>query len=216
MSARPFTTVTVLVTANLRGAVETLPRLATLILRERRAATGLTLLLDLGDTCSAESWLCRVTQGRAPFLLLDAIGYDAAFIGGEDIPVPPDAFRRLRDRVVMPLFLWHRTSELTRREQLFAFAAGRAAPPPGTPAFRITRDAALLATEEAGTIVLGDVPAGHLRRVDICWPEWTITDARTIPLEATEPPEPTIAAVLDLVTEEAQFYAQQGEWHEPG
>lgn len=210
MSARPFTTVTVLATANLRGAVETLPQRAALILRERRAAAGLTLLLDLGDTCAPESWLCRVTQGRAPFLLLDAIGYDAAFIGGEDTPLPPAAYRRLHDRIVMPLFLWHRTTELVRREQLFAFAAGRATPPPDVPAFRITRDATILASEEAGTIVLGDVPAGHLRRVDIRWPEWTIADARTIALETTEPPEPTISAVLDLVIEEAQFYAQQG------
>ena len=69
-------TVTIFTTANLRGAIDVLPRLASLILRGR-AAQGITLLLDLGDTCSAESWVCRVTQGRAPFLLLDAIGYDA-------------------------------------------------------------------------------------------------------------------------------------------
>jgi len=210
-------TVTVFTTANLRGAIDLLPRLATLILRERRTAEGVTLLLDLGDTCSPESWVCRATQGRAPFLLLDAIGYDAAFIGGEAMPIAPDAFRRLRDRIVMPLFLWHRASDLTRREMTFHFAAGSATLPPSTPGFRITREGAALAAEEAGTIRLGDVPAEHIGRVAIRWPECAIVDARAIPLDDSEQPEPTIAAVLDLVIEEAQSLAQQqGESYEPG
>lgn len=209
--------VTVFTTANLRGAIDLLPQLATLILRERRAAEGITLLLDLGDTCSAASWICRATQGRAPFLLLDAIGYDAAFIGGERTPIAPDAFRRLRDRIVMPLFLWHRISELTRRDLTFVFAAGSATLPPGAPGFRILRDAPALASAEAGTILLGDVPAAHVGRITLRWPECTITAAHAIPLDATEPPEPTIAAVLDLVTEEARSLAQQqGEPYEPG
>lgn len=210
-------TVTVFTTANLRGALDLLPRLATLILRERRAAQGVTLLLDLGDTCSPESWLCRATHGRAPFLLLDAIGYDAAFIGGEMAPISPDAFRRLRDRIVMPLFLWNRTSELTRRDRTFAFAAGSATLAPGAAGFRINRSAPVLAAAEAGTILLGDVPTEHIARIEVRWPECTIADARMIPLDAAEPSDPTIAAVLDLVTQEARSLAQQqGESYEPG
>lgn len=210
-------TITVLTTANLRGAVDTLPRLATVILRERRAATGLTLLLDLGDTCAADAWICRVTQGRAPFLLLDAIGYDAAFIGGEDTPIAPEVFHRLRDRIVMPLFLWNRVSELTRRGQQFIFAAGRAALPDAAPGFRITRAEPALARFEAGVIHLGDVPAGCLGCVEIRWPEQVIESLRTVPLDCGEPADPTIAAVLELVTEEARLHAQQrGEPHEPG
>lgn len=210
-------TVTVFTTANLRGAVELLPRLASLILRERRAVTGVTLLLDLGDTCSAESWVCRATQGRAPFLLLDAIGYDAAFIGGEALTIPPDAFRRLRDRIVMPLFLWHRASELTRRGLRFSFAAGSAALPPDAPGFRVSRDTPDLAAAERGTILLGNVPAGHVGRIEVRWPQCDLVSARAIALDEAEPPEPTIAAVLDLVIEEARSFAQQqGEPHEPG
>jgi len=210
-------TVTVFTTANLRGAIDVLPRLASLILRERRAAQGVTLLLDLGDTCSAESWVCRVTQGRAPFLLLDAIGYDAAFIGGEALTIPPDAFRRLRDRIVMPLLLWHRPSELARRGVQFSFAAGRASLPPGAPGFRVTRDGSDLATAEGSTILLGDVPAKHLGRVEVRWPEGALVSAQAIPLDDAEPPEPTVAAVLDLVIEEARSFAQQqGEPYEPG
>jgi len=209
-------TVTVFTTANLRGALDLLPRLAALILRERRAAEGVTLLLDLGDTCSPESWLCRATHGRAPFLLLDAIGYDAAFVGGERTPIAPDAFRRLRDRIVMPLFLWNRTSELTRRDRTFTFAAGSATLPPGTPGFHINRSAAALASAEAGTILLGDVPPEHIGRIEVRWPECTIADARAIPLDAAEPLDPSIAAVLDLVTQEARSLTQQGESYEPG
>ncbi len=202
-------TVTVFTTANLRGATDLLPRLASLILRERRAAGGITLLLDLGDTCSPDAWLCRATQGRAPFLLLDAIGYDAAFIGGEDVPLPPDAFRRLRDRIVMPLFLWHRVSELAKRGYVFTFAAGRAALPPGSPGFHIDRQQQAPAATEARTIILGDVPHGHVAQTTIKLPDWTLVDARLLALDPAEPPEPTIAAVLELVTDEAHTYAQQ-------
>jgi len=202
-------TATIFTTANLRGAMDLLPRLASLILRERRAARGITLLLDLGDTCSPDAWLCRATQGRAPFLLLDAIGYDAAFIGGEDVPLPPDAFRRLRDRIVMPLFLWHRVSELTKRGHVFAFAAGRAALPAGSPGFHINRQQPAPAVAEGRTIILGDVPHGHVAQITIELPDWTLVDAHLIALDPAEPSEPTIAAVLELVTDEAHTYAQQ-------
>jgi len=156
----------------------------------------------------------RDARARA-VLLLDAIGYDAAFIGGEDTPIPPGAFRRLRDRVVMPLFLWH--APLSWRG-----ASSFSPSPPGTPRRRrirppsASRATPLCRRRRSGYNRPRDVPAGHLRRVDIRWPEWTIAGTRTIALEATEPPEPTISAVLDLVTEEAQFYAQQGERYEPG
>jgi len=117
----------------------------------------------------------------------------------------------------MLLFLWHRMSELTRRGVQFSFAAGRASLPPGTSGFRVTRDATDLATAEGSTILLGDVPAKHLGRVEVRWPEGALVSAQAIPLDDAEPPEPTVAAVLDLVIEEARSFAQQqGEPYEPG
>ena len=74
---------TLLYTAHLAGEIALLPRLFTLIGQERRAAAGPVILLDMGDTCAVESWVCRATQGRAPFLVLDSMGYDAALIGLE-------------------------------------------------------------------------------------------------------------------------------------
>ena len=91
-----FEHVTLLYTANLQGELTLLPRLFTLIQQERRAATGPTLLLDLGDSCALSAWVCQATHGRAPFLVLDSMGYDAALIGGpERVPIPPSALRRL-------------------------------------------------------------------------------------------------------------------------
>ncbi|MEW6578797.1 MAG: hypothetical protein AB1435_06335, partial [Chloroflexota bacterium] len=89
-------TVTFLATAHLSGELRLLPRLFTLIHRERRSAQGPVVLLDLGDTCAVEAWVCRATLGRAPFLVLDSMGYDGAVIGGpEQVPIPPSSLRLL-------------------------------------------------------------------------------------------------------------------------
>ncbi len=94
------TRLTLLYTANLRGDVALLPRLFSLIRREQRAADAPALLIDLGDTCAVESWLCRATMGRAPVLVLDSMGYDGVVIGGpERAPIPPSALRRLAGEV---------------------------------------------------------------------------------------------------------------------
>ena len=61
-------TVTFLATAHLCGALRLLPRLFTLIHRERRSAQGPVVLLDLGDTCAVSSM--RIVFARAPRILL--------------------------------------------------------------------------------------------------------------------------------------------------
>jgi hypothetical protein len=206
-----FSTVTLLYTAHLAGEIALLPRLFTLIKQARRTANGPVVLLDLGDTCSGESWICRATQGRAPFLVLDSMGYDGAVIGGpEQVPIPPSSLRRLLGNMMMPVILWNRAFQITRQEITFTIAPGNAPLPDQAPGIRIDRSTDGLPDANDPVPTLGDVAQGDLARVDMAWPEWTIKSARLIKVEPNTPIDPTIAAVVELVENEARYYAQQG------
>lgn len=207
MAGESPTVVTVLYTANLRGTLGLLPRLFTLIQQERRTASGPVLLLDLGDTCAADVWVCRATQGRAPLLALDGMGYDAAVIGGpEEVPIPPDALRQLVGRLGLRILIWNRAISLTRRGITLGIAAGEALLPAPSPGVRVDRAAPTLPALHTVPAVLGDVPQGHLARVDLRWPEAEVTAAALRAITAGTPPDPTVSALVELVEgEAAQF-----------
>jgi hypothetical protein len=196
---------TLLYTAHIAGDLRLLAQLATLIRQERRTAQKPTLLIDLGDTCSLESWVCRVTRGRAPFLILDGMGYDAACIGGpEEVPIPLDALRRLMDTSGMPLLVWN--SRLALRE--IVVAAGNVDLPSDQPVIYIDRSTDVLPTS-GPVLTLGDVAQGHLVRVDAIWPGWEVQSVRDVAVLPTTSLDPTIAALVDLVEQDARTYAQQ-------
>lgn len=201
-------TLTLLFTANLAGDIGLLPRLFTLIQRERRTADGPVMLLDLGDTCSEESWICRATYGRAPFIVLDGMGYDAVFIGGpEQVPIPLASLRRLLDTIVMPVILWNSVKHLTKWGTTVWLASGTAEL--SEPGIRVDRSRGTLPGVGEPYPILGDVAKGHLARIDLAWPDLTVQAARLISLSDDVPPDPTIAATVEFVESEARAYAQQ-------
>ncbi len=205
-------TVTLLVTANLGGDIWLLPRLFTLISRERQTASGPVLLLDLGDSCSIDSWVCRATEGRAPLLVLDSMGYDAAWIGGpEKTPIPLRSLERLVGQIMMPLIAWGSIYRLAKRGQTFVLHSGEAVSP-GEDSYVIHVDRSIARLPDSADLVptLGDVPKGGLARVDLRFPEWTLSAARMTLLPPGTPPDPTITAIVELVESEARYYAQQG------
>lgn len=64
-----------------------MPRLMTLVNRERALATAqgrALLLLDAGDSSERKVWESDVTQGRANFAMLEAMGYQAAALGNNE------------------------------------------------------------------------------------------------------------------------------------
>jgi hypothetical protein len=203
--------VTLLCTANLKGDLARLPRLFSLIQQERRVAPGLVLLLDLGDTCSPESWVCRATQGRAPFLVLDGMGYDAALIGGpEQVPIPPLSLRLLAPSMVMAVVVWNRARPLTRRGITLTIAPGAAPlPGPSQATIRVDRSTDSLPEVGAPVVTLGDVAHGTLARVDLAWPEWTVQAAYLRAVSPDIPSDPTIAALVEFVESEARHYARE-------
>ncbi len=203
-------TVTLLYTAHLHGSLELLPPLFTLIQQARRTASGPVFLLDLGDTCAAEAWICRATYGRAPFLVLDGMGYDAAVIGGpERVPIPPPSLRRLAGQMIMPLLIWNRSLRLARRGISITVAAGEASLPDGGPGLRIDRAPDRVAVGGASGIILGDVPQNHLARVDLNYPAWTVASVQLLPVTPAIPPDPTVAALVEFVQGEARALEDQ-------
>lgn len=92
------TPLTILYTANLRGELDLLPRMHTFIRQIKAQPIDDTedvalcllqpptprrfLLLDLGAACAESAWHCRVTGGRSALIVLDAMGYQAAWVGG--------------------------------------------------------------------------------------------------------------------------------------
>jgi len=203
-------TVTVLYTAHIAGNLALLPRLATLIQQARSTAQGPVFLLDLGDTCAPDAWVCRATQGRAPFLVLDSMGYDGAVIGGpERIPIPPPSLKQLLGQMIMPVIVWNRTSTITRRGISLSVAPGAAPQADSAPTIRIDRSANTLPATGSPGVTLGDVPQGHLTRVDLDWPSWTVQAAQALTAEQDTPVDPTIAAVVELVESEARYYAHE-------
>ncbi|MEB2289106.1 MAG: hypothetical protein OZ934_13450 [Anaerolineae bacterium] len=202
-------TVTFLATAHLSGELGLLPRLFTLIHQERCSAQGPVVLLDLGDTCAVQSWVCRATLGRAPFLVLDSMGYDGAVIGGpEQAPIPPSSLRLLAGQMIMPVIIWNRPRTLTKRGVTFTVAPGNPVAAPEPPALVIDRSTEVLPAPGSSPPVLGDVAQGCLLRVDVTWPAWTVREARLLALSGETPPDATIAAIVTLVEDEAWQLAQ--------
>jgi hypothetical protein len=210
LATEGIASVTLLATAHLHGDLARLPRLFTLIQRERAAAGGVSFLLDLGDSCALDVWLCRATQGRAPLMVLDAMGYDAALVGGpEAVPIPVPSLLRLRELITMPVIPWGRAASLTRKGITLGLATGEAVLPGDRPGFRVDRSSDALPESGAATVMLGDVPPGHLARVDVAWPDWTVTAARLVALAPDTPPDPTILATVEFVQDEARDYARR-------
>jgi 5'-nucleotidase len=97
---------TVLHTNDLHGRLDALPRLASLIQHERalaRAEGRRVLLLDAGDSSAKSSPESKATGGRANFVVLDAIGYQAATLGNRDVKFGARALQGLIQAVSFPI-----------------------------------------------------------------------------------------------------------------
>lgn len=102
-----MTILTLLHTNDIHGRLDQMPRLATLIARERSLARDEgrhVLLLDAGDSSERSVWESSITKGRANFFMLEAMGYDASTIGnGETFQWGLGALAKLVESVHFPV-----------------------------------------------------------------------------------------------------------------
>ncbi len=227
---------TILYTACLHGEIEALPRLFTLIKRERAALPGVaTLLIDLGESCIPGTMPCDLTGGRALLVAMDALGYDAFFLDHAD-PLFGDreTLGKLQSIVVTPIVSADRPIALRK------YIPGGSSLPIVIAGYDFARDQHLrpitalteaplllrlaLADPESRpvrcdkseanryTVLLADRWDGvQMGRLDISLAAGRIESHlhRTLPPDL--PPDPTVSGVIDFVLGEARYSQRRGQ-----
>lgn len=210
---------TLLYTANLAGRLDRLPRLFSLVRDVREAAGAPTALLDLGGSCDPAVAECAATEGRAALFVLEAMGYDAACLSAADCAALSErAARKLMQEIGIPLCapcaglplpgycLWQ------AGPWRVACLAGADGPPQADLVIRpLPPGREPYLEREARTLWLA-APAGDVLGVV----EITL-EAAGLPVAATwrwqrlaagARPDPTIAAAVEFVRDEARRHQQ--------
>ncbi len=159
------------------------------------------LLLDVGGATSSESWICQVTENRAPYLVLDAMGYHVVRADGLSVNgilgLQPSVQTRLVDDSVV--YRWRRGEMQVN--------VGARAQAPGVAWLFEEADAQFFAVEQ-GQLMLFPI-RGAVGWIQVRWPEFSIIDARRISFDSARRPDPTIVSAIEFVEREAQSYAHK-------
>lgn len=220
---------TVLYTACLRGRLAELPRLYTMIKHTRAELQGPSILLDLGESCASDEWLCQATAGRVLLVAMDSMGYDAFYLDRADPLVSdPLTFRKLQEVILTPLVTDANSLTLTKH-----------APDGGRWALRLMgsdspdRETTIVPDDETLTIGLRRaVPtaestffdsARHMvyltdqwdalqvGQLELALNEGRITAHTYFVLTPDVPPDPTISSVVEFVAAEARYASRRGK-----
>ncbi len=198
-----MSTLHLLYTANLRGDLRLLPRLATFMRQLKLALPeARTLQLDLGGSCAPEVWHCAATAGRSMLLGLDAMGYDAAHT---DVLVDEASRERLKanllglalvdaahpwedDRLRLATSGLPDTNRLTIRldPSESIYLSGRV--------LRLS----VLQAGQIGSVVIDNLPDAP-----------TISSIVIYDLPPGTLPDPTISAAVEFIVSEAQRYQRR-------
>lgn len=191
-------------TAHLEANFSLMPRLFSTIQQQRHQLSPPTLLLDIGQVWSAEDWICQATENRAPYLVLDAMGYNAVLADGLD----QAGILGLQEAVQLKLlgkntiFKWHwrdlwlnigSHAELPK----ISFAAPDQTPPASK--FFITEPQHLTLFP----------PRNEIIWLQVDWPHLNVIDFQSIPFDNDARPDPTIMGAIEFVENEARYYAQR-------
>lgn len=197
----------VLFTANLGANFELMPHVSAMIQRVRSALLAEEsrpiLLIDLGGAWDADSWECQVTENRAPYLVLDAMGYSAVHADGlseED---------RWQMQETVELRLMNNSRPVSWKWRDMVVHLGPDAPAPAvTWAIENSPNEEEIAKTEAGYLMLYPL-SGALGFVEAKWPSLEIIQAKTIPFSWDIRPDPSIVACVEFVQREAKAYAER-------
>jgi hypothetical protein len=213
-----MTPLTLLYTANLGGKLDLLPQLYTFIrqLRAQRIEEDegevmlcavqpipqRILLLDLGSSCAADVWHCTATGGRSTLMVLDAMGYHAVNVTGL---LTGEARERLKANVLTTAMLDDDTTYamddllLTTRKRDSSHHTLHVLASPGDKT-HIDNNTLELVHVEASQV--------GMARVDMNGkPKLLAQGVFTMPSSTL--PDPTIAATVDFVLDEARHFSKK-------
>lgn len=202
----------ILYTGNLRGDLDRLPRLHTFLRQLRNQTqrfeddstvdvcalqppTRRILLLDVGESCSADVWHCAVTGGRSTVMVLDAMGYDAVQVSGA---LAPGAREKLAEVVQLTLVDAEGSFELPD-------VCVTAAPLPDDPRLQVVlqpRDDARL---DGRLLYPARLRAGEVGVLHLAAGTPHLSAHHRFELPASTAPDPTIAGTVDFVLSEARY-----------
>ncbi|NDJ85071.1 MAG: hypothetical protein GYB66_04215 [Chloroflexi bacterium] len=196
--------VMILYTANLKADFGLLPRLFTLIQQTRQRhhrAPQDTLLLDLGSAWTTQSWICQATENRAPYLVMDAMGYHVIRADGLDvggiIGLQEVVQARLIDDSVV--YRW-------RQQEVTIHIGPKAGPPCIKWPSDSTPETGTAYTHSPGCLTI--YPPHHaLGHVTVQWPAMSVQTSEQIPFDRSARPDPSIVAAIEFVESEARYYA---------
>jgi hypothetical protein len=194
---------TIIYTANLRGNLNLLPRLYTLM--RQMSYGGRVLRLDAGAACADTIWHCQVTGGRSTLLVLDAMGYDAANVTGYLTPAG-------REKIAANLLNMRLLDEgVSWSEDRIAIMTGST--PDGLHDLHVVLAAHPTTTLDGKTLYLASVDAGQVGIAQVDRAEGngrlTLRQHEILTMSASALPDPTIAATVEFVLSEARYIQQR-------
>ena len=184
-------TLSLLYTSNLRGDLALLPRLYSFI----RSLGKVDLLLDTGNACADSVWHCAVTGGRSTLHVLDAMGYHAANVQGY---LSAEGRHKL-DAQALGVHLvdsgesWGQAGAYITTQPVADNAHG----------LHIILAPADSTRMQGRSLYLAALEAGQVGRVVL--DDLNIVEQQVLQLPPGTLPDPTIAATVEFVLDEARY-----------
>jgi hypothetical protein len=220
--------ITVFYTVSLRGELRLLPYLFSHIKQQRAAVSeqgGISLLVDLGESCRMDWPICRLTEGRALLVAMDAMGYDAFHLSVDEPLLTDEVMQtRLRNTVLSAVLVAGESKIVTKKiadEQYLKVRIGG-----GDVSLEPTPEAALTLQLQRGlplasrlledhTVLIEDQRQDRippLGRVDLRLDRGSgalqLLEVQRLPIPAGIMPEPSITSIVEFVESEVQLAAR--------
>lgn len=174
-----------LVTAYSQCDLAYLPRLYRYLQTLKQGLQGTVWRLDSGVAWSDEVWLSAVTEHRAAYILLDAMGYSAAFADG----LSAEQHAKLAPQLQL---------------QLWTPSANRLPWPDDQGEVTLQVAESFACVEE--TLHLPQPAKGTIQHYQLHPDPWRLVAQRAYSLPASTLPDPTISAAIEFVQDEARYY----------
>lgn len=181
----------VFVTAHSHCDLAYLPRLYTYLKHLKKTLDGPIVVIDSGVAWSNGEWLSVVTEHRAPYILLDAMGYTAAFCEG----LSPDNIEKLHPQLQLQLLA---PSQAT----VISLSTGET--------ITVAQHPQNNQIEAQGqTLYIPLTPHRTIGYAHIALAPLTVLETQLYQVPATTLPDSTIAGTIEFVQDEARYYQKQ-------